>query len=397
MVAAAILLPLFAAAPAGATTEGLTCAGQQATIVGTDGADRIVGTDGDDVIVARGGNDIILAGEGEDLVCGGPGNDRIRGQQQSDVIYGEAGDDIIFGNWGADVIYGGDGDDRIDGGFGDDTVYGDAGDNWLRGGNHTDVVFGGPGDDDMGGGNGHDLLEGFAGDDILRGGGGHDTLNGGLHRDIINSGTGNDFINGGSGNDDLRSGGTTLDVVSGGHGLDTLDGESIEDVVLTAEHFEAQVRDEFYRSLNCARTGDYVNWCEEGDMDSSFLTAEQLEGLEVPLLRGPDHQAQAASAEGAEAVEWIPEVHEPGVYFEFRAYSAVLDWKLTEAESTELVRQLYELYGERAHSTIYSKFLGFEEFDSSVGIGASVSEDGRRVSIAFHIQPWGAERIPAAS
>ena len=51
----------------------LTCAGQQATIVGTGGPDRLKGTVGDDVIAAGGGDDTVIGLRGDDLVCGGAG------------------------------------------------------------------------------------------------------------------------------------------------------------------------------------------------------------------------------------------------------------------------------------------------------------------------------------
>ncbi|MDP9295320.1 MAG: hypothetical protein M3O88_01320, partial [Actinomycetota bacterium] len=52
-----------------------TCNGQRATIVGTQGSDKIHGTNHGDVIVALGGNDVVKAGGGKDLVCAGDGAD----------------------------------------------------------------------------------------------------------------------------------------------------------------------------------------------------------------------------------------------------------------------------------------------------------------------------------
>jgi Ca2+-binding RTX toxin-like protein len=48
-----------------------SCNGRQATIVGTDGNDRVRGTTGPDVIVARGGNDFVRSRAGNDVICGG--------------------------------------------------------------------------------------------------------------------------------------------------------------------------------------------------------------------------------------------------------------------------------------------------------------------------------------
>jgi hypothetical protein len=70
VVAAAMLVSVFAlAAPAGAQTPP-TCGEQPPTIVGTNGADLLVGTPGDDVIVGLGGRDVIVGRDGNDLLCG---------------------------------------------------------------------------------------------------------------------------------------------------------------------------------------------------------------------------------------------------------------------------------------------------------------------------------------
>src|SRR5687768_14359288 len=71
-VSFAAALLLAGALPAHAQ-EPPTCFGQPATIVGTDGKDRIYGTPGPDVIVAGDGADSIEARGGDDLVCAGRG------------------------------------------------------------------------------------------------------------------------------------------------------------------------------------------------------------------------------------------------------------------------------------------------------------------------------------
>lgn len=235
-LSAAVLASVVSIAPASAQSVP-TCLGLPATIVGTEGNDRLVGTSGRDVIVGLGGNDVILGGEGSDLICGGTGNDTIRGQQKADVISGDAGHDTIYGNWGADTIVGGAGNDRIDGGFGLDEIDGGPGNNWIRGGNHADRIFGGDGDDNIGGGNGHDEIRGLGGDDIVNGGGGVDRLFGGAGNDIINSGLGNDDIFGGNGVDNIRRGGTTGDNIDTGAGLDIVDDvrETVDTGSTTAE------------------------------------------------------------------------------------------------------------------------------------------------------------------
>lgn len=88
------------------------CAGKEATIIGTPGADALRGTRGADVIVALGGNDVVKGAAGNDVVCAGPGNDRLDG---------DAGNDRLFGEAGRDRLTGGAGTDRLSGGAGRDT------------------------------------------------------------------------------------------------------------------------------------------------------------------------------------------------------------------------------------------------------------------------------------
>lgn len=81
------------------------CHGEQATIVGTDGADEIRGTDRADVIVAGAGDDRVNALDGNDRVCGGKGNDSLRGRRQADVLYGGVGSDYLDGDRDRDTAY----------------------------------------------------------------------------------------------------------------------------------------------------------------------------------------------------------------------------------------------------------------------------------------------------
>ena len=85
-----------------------------ATIVGTNGPDRLHGT--------------VFA-------------DRIDGKAGDDAIYGHAGDDLLVGGLGDDAIWAGHGRDRESGGPGNDTLHALADDNQL------DVLDCGPGDD----------------------------------------------------------------------------------------------------------------------------------------------------------------------------------------------------------------------------------------------------------
>jgi RTX calcium-binding nonapeptide repeat (4 copies) len=89
------------------------CRGQEATHVGTGGADAMRGTPGRDVMVGLGGRDEIRARGGNDLVCAGGG---------SDTVGGAAGNDTLLGQDGNDALAGGPGTDRCIGGPGRDTV-----------------------------------------------------------------------------------------------------------------------------------------------------------------------------------------------------------------------------------------------------------------------------------
>jgi uncharacterized repeat protein (TIGR01451 family) len=114
----------------------VTCAGQVATSVGTDGPDRLVGTSGNDVFSAMGGDDVIFGFRGGDLICAGSG---------SDVIIGGVGNDLVHAGHGSDRIKGRRGDDRLHGGAGRDRIRGGSGDDLLDGGHGFDRCRGGAG------------------------------------------------------------------------------------------------------------------------------------------------------------------------------------------------------------------------------------------------------------
>lgn len=92
----------------------LRCNGMMATVVGTEGEDRLRGTDGPDVIVGLGGDDRIRGDDGDDVICAGAGDDWVRGGD---------GDDLLFGDDGVDRLHGDKGDDLLDG-MDDDSVTG---------------------------------------------------------------------------------------------------------------------------------------------------------------------------------------------------------------------------------------------------------------------------------
>jgi uncharacterized delta-60 repeat protein len=134
-----------------ATPRTLRCAGKAATIVGTNGRDRLKGTSRADVIVALGGDDTISGLGGNDVICGGSGNDKITGGSGNDREYGEAGKDTLSGGDGKDKLSGGAGDDKLSGGGGKDALSGGAGKDKLSGGGGKDSLSGGSGKDSCSG------------------------------------------------------------------------------------------------------------------------------------------------------------------------------------------------------------------------------------------------------
>jgi Ca2+-binding RTX toxin-like protein len=98
-------------APAQPAKPSLTCKGQPATNVGTNGPDVIVGTNGPDVIVALGGNDTASGLAGKDLICGGAGKDKLKGGPGKDTLLGQAGRDTLKGGGAKDICKGGKGKD----------------------------------------------------------------------------------------------------------------------------------------------------------------------------------------------------------------------------------------------------------------------------------------------
>jgi RTX calcium-binding nonapeptide repeat (4 copies)/LVIVD repeat len=87
------------------------CAGRKATVVGTNGKDKLRGTRKKDVISAGGGNDKVRGRKGNDLICGGNGRDRLAGGAGKDRIRGGAGRDTLLGGPGRDKLRGGAGRD----------------------------------------------------------------------------------------------------------------------------------------------------------------------------------------------------------------------------------------------------------------------------------------------
>jgi uncharacterized repeat protein (TIGR01451 family) len=116
-----------------------TCAGQAATIVGTEGDDQLTGTAKKDIFVALGGNDLILGLGGDDLVCGSAGNDTVKGAAGNDEIRTASGDDTVKGGDGNDVLRAGGGSDHLGGGAGADGLFGGGGPDTCNGGPGRDT------------------------------------------------------------------------------------------------------------------------------------------------------------------------------------------------------------------------------------------------------------------
>jgi Ca2+-binding RTX toxin-like protein len=208
------------------------CAGEVATIVGTNGDDTLVGTtgrdviqalDGDDAVLGLGGNDVICGGEDDDELSGGSGRDRLFGDLDDDSLSGGGGRDELDGGNGADDLAGGRGDDTIAGGRGQDELVGGVDDDELSGNAGADDVQGGRGDDLLFGGAGTDDLDGNVGDDEVSGENGDDGIVGGRGDALLFGGFGDDEIFGTSGDDQLL-GESGDDELAGGTGNDNLDG-----------------------------------------------------------------------------------------------------------------------------------------------------------------------------
>jgi Ca2+-binding RTX toxin-like protein len=147
--AVVVLSQLVSLSPAQAAPR---CFGKVATIVGTNGNDRINGTNGSDVIAARGGHDLIGGQGGKDFVCAGGGDDEVGGDAGKDKVNGQGGDDLVFGGGGNDLLLGGGsfnvlvgnaGNDKLIGGSSMDFLFGQAGNDLLdgRGGIFDRVIF----------------------------------------------------------------------------------------------------------------------------------------------------------------------------------------------------------------------------------------------------------------
>ena len=130
--------------------------GEEDTILGKKGDDKLKGLDGNDLIKGGKGNDKLLGVDGDDILKGGKGNDKVKGGDGDDVLTGNSGKDKLNGQKGDDHVSGGKGHDKVVGGGGNDVLSGDggrdklvgkAGDDFLDGGRGSDVLIGGKGAD----------------------------------------------------------------------------------------------------------------------------------------------------------------------------------------------------------------------------------------------------------
>jgi uncharacterized delta-60 repeat protein len=98
------------------------CAGKKATVVGTNGKDKLKGTKKKDVISAGRGKDTVKGLAGNDFICGGKGKDKLVGGPGKDKLLGQQGNDKLLGGPGKDKLKGGPGKrDKLNGGPGKDS------------------------------------------------------------------------------------------------------------------------------------------------------------------------------------------------------------------------------------------------------------------------------------
>jgi Ca2+-binding RTX toxin-like protein len=198
-----------------AVASAYSCFDVTATIVGTNGNDRIHGTSGRDVIVGLGGDDTISGMDDADRICGNGGNDKIIAGPGVDQVDGGTGRNVLKGGSGDDRLYGGPSVDHFWPGAGNDVVdgRGTTGEEWVHYESAgvpvtVDLSIGhatGQGTDilvailDVAGSRYGDVIKGDEADNILRLGKGNDKGFGGAGMDRILGGPGADNLDGGPG------------------------------------------------------------------------------------------------------------------------------------------------------------------------------------------------------
>jgi Ca2+-binding RTX toxin-like protein len=103
---AKFLSPLGAPPVMGESGSGAVCERSNATIIGTEKADRLVGTSAPDVIAGLGGKDTLIGKGGDDLICGGGGADSLMGGRGADLLKGGQGRDLCLAVQRSDLMPG---------------------------------------------------------------------------------------------------------------------------------------------------------------------------------------------------------------------------------------------------------------------------------------------------
>ena len=176
------------------------------------------------------GNDVIRTDKGIDTIWGDGGNDYINAGMESDDVFGGEGDDVIEDPFGDDVLRGQQGNDVITSARGFDLLFGGEGRDYIQIGQDASEAFAGSGDDFILGGAGVDFLLGNEGNDWIEGGAGFDTLAGDNaevffnsliigHDVLMGQGDESDY-DGESGDDIMVSAGGTVQRMEGMFGFD---------------------------------------------------------------------------------------------------------------------------------------------------------------------------------
>ena len=249
------------------------CFNRRATILGSQGDDRIVATQVPDVIVARGGDDVVTGLAREDRVCMGGGDDTVRSTHAGfpsiwPIDLGPGDDRLrvveateVFGGPGRDRIVVARGPGELDGGAGADyvrslmtrhpsypqngpclrflsatgPVHVNLGQGWARGEGRDRLInfrclTGSRYGDRLVGSADKDGIVGGPGYDLVRAGAGNDQVDGGDQADRLYLGPGSDYglgnlgwdrLYGEDGNDNLE-GWSNGDYLDGGAGNDQI-------------------------------------------------------------------------------------------------------------------------------------------------------------------------------
>lgn len=333
VVGAVLVAPWLVAVPAvPASAVEPTCAGQLATIVGTDGSDRLTGTDGPDVVSLGAGLDNFDGLGGDDIICGGVDPDLLIGGGGRNRMFGQAGWDHVFTS-GEDRVVGGRGNDEMTVDL-DGQAAGETGD--LLGGSGSDAVAfvgsaGTPGlvvdvpEGTVSGGGSFNIdgIENWdsltAEHDVFRGGPADETVPGGPGADLLSMGSGADVVVG-------RGGGATLRM---GRGADTVAG-------VQRPHRRV--------------------WLGPGDDTASFLPGTHLfagTGNDHVTLFGPDGRTRAFEVRGAQGRDF-------------------LDFELAQNPI-----RLGAGAGEVRLSGTVHRFAGFERYRGSVHADTLIGSSGR--------------------